>query len=245
MKLVIVVLFLLTVASFTMGDAADQPPRANPVSDVDQLRMQEQTRYNQWVAARAMLSAAQLQTGIAVPAATPAPAAVAAAPSVVDITPIRDMLLSAASLLITGMVGIALAWMRKHLSIMQDVGMNASITNSAQRLGALLASDLQAAGKHISTIDLHNPAVAALATSLISSYPEFSAKLGLTPDKAANIILGEAAKLFGPAAAPPVIAPPVATKLAELVPILQAQIAATQIREQTNEHHGPGYPQQT
>jgi hypothetical protein len=191
------------------------------------LQSQEFIRHKQLLA---VLAAVQAATE-ANPAPTPPVAASRA--TMVDLAPIRDTLLSIASALITGFIGIGLAWMSKHMTIMQDANMNSAITDSAQRLGALLAAQLQAVGQHISTVDMHNPAVASMATSLISNYPEFAKRLDLTPDKAANIILGEAAKLFTPTTAPVVnIAAPVTNRLEALADRLEAQ-------QHKEEHHEP------
>lgn len=108
---------------------------------------------------------------------------------------IRDDIVSLAVALITGMTGIALTWMRAHLRIMQDATMNRTITDSANGFAALLVQKIQARGEATTTLDVHNPEVYALATSMISRYPDFTKALGLTPDVASSIILKEIAKV--------------------------------------------------
>jgi hypothetical protein len=167
----------------------------------------------QWLA---MLAAAQVGATMP-PPVTPTPPAPAT--SVVNLAPIRDTLVSIAATLIPGFIGLGLTWMRSHLKIMQDVGMNSAITDTAQRLGSQVVTELRANGQHINSIDIHSPMIASLANSLIGNYPEFAKRLNLTPDKAANIILGEATQVFN-SAAPPPFSPAVATKLAALADTL-------------------------
>lgn len=110
---------------------------------------------------------------------------------------IQTDLISLASVLITGMVGIGLAWMRSHLAIMQNIGMNQQVTASAEGFGALLVQQLKQQGIP-ATIDVHNPQVAALTQKVFDNYQGYTSALGITPDKVATLILKGAAKVLPP-----------------------------------------------
>ena len=101
---------------------------------------------------------------------------------------IRDGLISVASILIPAMFAISLSWMRKHLKIMQEVGMNQSITESANGFAALLVNKMRKEGESINTIDVRSPQVASYVTTLLANYPDFATALKLTPDKASILI---------------------------------------------------------
>lgn len=110
---------------------------------------------------------------------------------------IQTDLISLASILITGMVGIGLAWMRSHLAFMQNVGMNQQVTTSAEGFGALLVQQLKQQGVP-ATLDVNNPQVAKFAKQVFDGYPAYTAALGITPDKVATLILKGAAKVLPP-----------------------------------------------
>jgi hypothetical protein len=118
----------------------------------------------------------------------------------------RDALLTLLATLITVATPIVLVYLRSHFKIMQDAAMNQTVTASASRLAALLVSQVKAAGEPLSAVDTAHPAVGLLANQLTNSYPDFSYKLGITQNKAAGIILGEANKLITGAApaSPPI-----------------------------------------
>jgi hypothetical protein len=110
---------------------------------------------------------------------------------------IQTDLISLASVLITGMVGIGLAWMRSHLAFMKNIGMNQEVTTSAEGFGALLVQQLKQQGIP-ATLDIRNPQVAALTQKVFDNYQGYTAALGITPDKVATLILKGAAKVLPP-----------------------------------------------
>jgi hypothetical protein len=109
---------------------------------------------------------------------------------------LRDWLTSFAALAIPALIGLGLRWANAHMAIMREVGMNSAITDSASRLGGLLVNYVQAEGRSVHTLTAQDPTVTSLAGTLITRYPGYSAALGLTPEKAAATIIGEAAKLL-------------------------------------------------
>jgi hypothetical protein len=110
---------------------------------------------------------------------------------------IQTDLISLASILITAMVGFGLNWMRSHLAFMKNIAMNQEVTASAEGFGALLVQQLKQQGIP-ATIDVHNPQVAAIAQKVLNNYPDYVAKLGMTPDKIATLVLKGAAKVLPP-----------------------------------------------
>jgi hypothetical protein len=110
---------------------------------------------------------------------------------------IQTDLISLASVLITGMVGIGLAWMRSHLAFMQNIGMNQQVTASAEGFGALMVQQLKQQGIP-ATLDIHSPHVAEITQKVLDNYSGYVAALGITPDKVATLILKGAAKVLPP-----------------------------------------------
>ena len=140
-----------------------------------------------------------------VTAAPSGPVAAVAEPPLARVTvvtvpsEIKDAVVTLASALITGMIGIALAWMRLHLKFMKDVGMNQQITASAQEFGGLLVQRIKERGVLPSTLNVHTPEVAAFVQTVMSNYPEYATAIGMTPDKVAGIIVKAAANVIAPA----------------------------------------------
>lgn len=141
------------------------------------------------------------------PAPVAQPTAAPAATTVAVPAALRDDLVSFAAVLIPGLIGLGLTWMRTHLRVMQDAAMNDTITKSANGFGALLVQAVQQRGGTVASLNVHSPEVASLANSLVSGYPKFTASLGITGEKAASIILKEAAKFTETAPAPAVVDP--------------------------------------
>lgn len=110
---------------------------------------------------------------------------------------IQTDLISLASILITGMVSVGLAWMRSHLTFMKNIAMNQEVTTSAEGFGALLVQQLKQQGVP-ATIDINNPQVAAFTQKVFDNYQGYTAALGITPDKVATLILKGAAKVLPP-----------------------------------------------
>jgi hypothetical protein len=110
---------------------------------------------------------------------------------------IQTDLISLASVLITGMVGVGLAWMRSHLAFMQNVAMNQEVTTSAEGFGALLVQQIKQQGIP-ATLDIHSPHVAEITQKVLDNYSGYVAALGITPDKVATLILKGAAKVLPP-----------------------------------------------
>lgn len=202
---------LLLLCSPAIAATADQPLPAQAAA-LEKVRVAiEQAK----VALQAAADAHQAQADLV---ASQPPVSPDAAPVVVQgpietkvsiPAQIRDDLVSLMSLLITGMIGVALAWGRSHLKFMKNVGMNQEITTSAQDFGAILVQDLKQNGLP-TTVDIHSPQVAALTQRVIDNYPGYVAALGITPDKIATLVLKGAAKVLSPipAAAPhPVVIP--------------------------------------
>jgi hypothetical protein len=174
-------------------------------------------------------------------AAPPAPVPVAPAPAVttptVDAAPvvvqgpietklsipaqIQTDLISLASVLITGMVGIGLAWMRSHLAFMKNIGMNQEVTTSAEGFGALLVQQLKQQGIP-ATLDIRNPQIAAFTQNVLNNYPAYVAALGITPDKVATLILKGAAKVLPPTDPAPT-KPVIITQAQQPIPVTVPQ----------------------
>lgn len=152
-------------------------------------------------AAMAGLQKASPAAPVAQPTAAPAATTVAVPAA------LRDDLVSFAAVLIPGLIGLGLTWMRTHLRVMQDAAMNDTITKSANGFGALLVQAVQQRGGSVASLNVHSPEVASLANSLVSGYPKFTTSLGITGEKAASIILKEAAKFTETATAPAVVDP--------------------------------------
>lgn len=169
--------------------------------------------------ATAALAAAAAHPPPAPPAPAPAPVAAPPPPPAVVVVPgqpppiphpdpppppppvvtipaeVRDWLVSLACLLITTAVGIALTWLRTHLSFMRDVGANAMVTASAEGFAGLLVQAVRKRGGQINELNVNSPEVAAFAQKIINSYPASQKQLNMTQDQAAGLVLKGAAKL--------------------------------------------------
>lgn len=136
---------------------------------------------------------------------------------------VRDDLMSAMTLIITGLIATGLAWMRSHLSFMRDLGMNQQITASAEGFGALLVQGLKQQGVP-TTVDINNPQVAAFTRKVLDGYPAYVAQLGMTPEKISTLILKGAAKVLP--ATDPAPAVPVAVQVPQPVPVMAPAVPA-------------------
>lgn len=142
----------------------------------------------------------------AVPAVPVSVVTVSQTPTIAD--QVKDDLVSLASVLVPAMIGVGLTWMRSHLTIMQTAAMNDTVTKSAYGLGALLVQSMQQRGGSVASLSAHSPEVSSLANALVGNYPKFTAKLGMSAEKAGFVILKEAAKIsVGTPPVVPVISP--------------------------------------
>jgi hypothetical protein len=130
---------------------------------------------------------------------------------------IQTDLISLASILITGMVSVGLAWMRSHLTFMKNIAMNQEVTTSAEGFGALLVQRLKQQGIP-ATLDIRNPQVAEITQKVLDNYSGYVAALGITPDKVATLILKGAAKVLPPTADPAPTKPVIITQAPWLAP---------------------------
>lgn len=122
-------------------------------------------------------------------------------PNTVDLAPLLNSLIAvlapvAAALVAHAVVAI-MAWLRSrtHWKILEDARMNDELTAAAQRFAAAVLSDVQKRGDSIHEVNVGNPLVASFARRIIHSYPEFTRRLGMTPQTAAAYILDEAKRL--------------------------------------------------
>lgn len=144
------------------------------------------------------------------------------ASTTVDLTPIRDALITLAAAIISVGTPVVLAWLRAHWRLMQQASINAVVTQSASRLGADLIGELRQQGKAITTIDVGDPTVARLANRLIGAYPKFTQQVGAGPAVIGSVIIGEAKKLIETNA----ILPPGSPDVVMEMPDAQARQAA-------------------
>lgn len=200
MKTLLLLVFVLFAAPAIAADVGQPPPDAKAKLDQARAAVSQAMAAIQAAAdahqAEADLAASQPSTA---PIVIPAPQVTVLPPAALVSIPaqVRDALVSAGALLIPGMVGIGLAWMRSHLKFMRNVGMNQQITASAEGFGALLVQDLKQQGLP-ATINIRNSQVAAFTQRVIDGYPEYVAATGITPDKVATLILKGAAKVLPP-----------------------------------------------
>lgn len=121
---------------------------------------------------------------------------------------LRNDVLTLLSLVITGLVGLGVTWMKQHFNKQGDVAMNLAIERVSSRLAPDLITELDKAGESVKTVNVYSPALRAVGQVVMDRYPGFAKDMGLTPEKAANFVLEEAKKLVvQKAAVPPEPAP--------------------------------------
>lgn len=109
---------------------------------------------------------------------------------------LHNDVMTIASVVITGVVGLVAKWARDHFNTSNDAMKNAAIAAFASRLAPFLIAELAKVGQNVTDVNVHSPIVAAFGQSIVDGYPKFTADLGLTPQTAGNFVVGEAAKLL-------------------------------------------------
>jgi hypothetical protein len=141
------------------------------------------------------------------------------------IGPVVEGLLTLAAAAITAGVPIALTWARQHLRLMQDAVLAEQIAGAATRGAGLAAEYLRTAASEgrVLTVDVKRTAVAVGVQYMLNSYPDAIAKLKVSPDHRADMVIGELGKQaiptlpseqavpINPPASPPSDPPPISS----------------------------------
>jgi hypothetical protein len=126
----------------------------------------------------------------------------------INISPIMEWAVTFSTLLISGLASLALVWMRTHLAFMKDATMNTAISNAAGRAAGLANDFLTSEAAKHTVVNPKSTAVAIGVKYLSDAFPDYIKQTGVTPDKMANMVLGELNSLVTPpvvATVPPVV----------------------------------------
>lgn len=141
---------------------------------------------------------------------------------------VNPIIQSAAAAILTVLGGIALTWMRQHNIVGDDATANNQIKSGASNLAALMIATMKNKGLEPATLTLHSPELGPFAQELLGKFPDFSKRLGVNPQSAAQFVLTEAHKLLltGPTALGGLAAIPAPTPAAAATTPLPADQSA-------------------
>jgi hypothetical protein len=129
--------------------------------------------------------------------------------STVDLTPIIQPILTAAGVVVTGVLAIyvpkAIAAFQARTGIMLTDQQRATVTGAINTGAGILETDLDKGAISVAHINVTSDAVATQARAVINAVPTAAAALGMTPESVARIIVGAVDTAAHPGPVAPVV----------------------------------------
>lgn len=114
----------------------------------------------------------------------------------VDLSPLAAVLLPLVQAALLAAVPLLLAWLRQHLTLMQDAALARAVADCVGRGAGLTYHMLATAGGSVGSVTLTNAAVAHGVQYVMQSMPDALKRLGVTPDHVGAMVTAELGKLL-------------------------------------------------